>query len=451
MASSNPDAPAVLVIDDEKNIRATLTVCLEAIGCAVTSAATVELALAAIERTSFEIAFLDLRLGDQNGMALLPRLLAARPGLAVVVITAYATIDTAVEAIKRGAADYVPKPFTPAQIRHVVEQALARRTADRRVADLEAQLADEVPGIETTTASPRMRATIELVTRAASSEAAILLRGENGTGKSVLARLVHARSRRDGRPFVTVNCPTLSGELLASELFGHAVGAFTGAVRDQPGRVEAAEGGTLFLDEIGEISASLQAKLLRFVQDKEFERVGESRTRRADVRVIAATNRDLDADVASGRFREDLLFRLNVIEVGVPALRERPEDIVPMAHRFLAFFAKVAGRPTPELAADAEAALLAYAWPGNVRELRNAIERAVILVPARSFGVDALPDRIAAHASPAPRLGGSFTLDQIEREHIERVVAQAPTLDDAAVILGIDASTLYRKRKKYGA
>ncbi len=449
MVPQKPDAPAVLVIDDEKNIRATLTVCLEAIGCTVTAAATTELALAAIARTSFDVAFLDLRLGDQDGMALLPRLLAARPGLAVVVITAYATIDTAVEAIKRGAADYVPKPFTPAQIRHVVEQALARRTAERRVADLEAQLADELPGIDTATASPRMRGTIELVTRAAASDAAILLRGENGTGKSVLARMIHTRSPRARKPFVTVNCPTLSGELLASELFGHAIGAFTGAVRDQPGRVEAAEGGTLFLDEIGEITPALQAKLLRFLQDKEFERVGETRTRHADVRVLAATNRDLDADVAAGRFREDLLFRLNVIEVFVPALRERADDILPMARRFLAFFAKAAGRPVPELAPDAEAALLAYRWPGNVRELRNAIERAVILVPARSFGIDALPERIAAHATTGPRLGGDFTLEQIEREHIERVVDRAPTLDDAAATLGIDASTLYRKRKKY--
>ena len=241
----------------------------------------------------------------------------------------------------------------------------------------------------------------------------------------------------------------MSGELLASELFGHAHGAFTGAVRDQPGRVEAAEGGTLFLDEIGEIEPPLQAKLLRFLQDKEFERVGETRTRRADVRVIAATNRDLDADVAAGRFREDLLFRLNVIEVAVPALRERPEDIIVLARGFLAFFARAASRATPELAPETEAALLAYAWPGNVRELRNAMERAVILVPARRLGVDALPERIAAHVHASPQVGGEFSIDQIEREHIERVVSRAPTLDDAARILGIDASTLYRKRKRY--
>ncbi len=439
----------VLVIDDEKNIRATLTVCLEACGCTVASASTTESALAAVSRESFDLAFVDLRLGSENGMALIPRLLAARPALAIVVITAYATIDTAVEAIKLGAVEYLAKPFTPAQIRHVTEQVLARRRAEHRASELEAQLADELPGTDVATASPRMARSLEVITRAAESDAPILLRGENGTGKGVLARLAHASSKRAIAPFVVVNCPTLSGELLASELFGHVHGAFTGAVRDQPGRVEAAEGGTLFLDEIGEIEPPLQAKLLRFLQDKEFERVGEARLRRADVRVIAATNRDLDADVAAGRFREDLLFRLNVIEVSVPALRDRPEDIATLARGFLAFFARAAGRPVPELAPETEAALLAYSWPGNVRELRNAMERAVILVPARRLGVDALPERIAAHVHVAPMLGGDFSIDQIEREHIERVISHAPTLEDAAKILGIDASTLYRKRKRY--
>jgi NtrC-family two-component system response regulator AlgB len=441
----------VLVIDDEKNIRATLTMCLEGIGCKVTTASSTDAALAAVERRPFDLAFLDLRLGEQDGMALLPRLLAARPGLAIVVITAYATIDTAVEAIRLGAVDYLPKPFTPVQIRHVVDQVTARRTAELRVADLEAALANEIPGMDVATQSPRMRAALELATRAAASEAPILLRGENGTGKSVLARFVHAHSRRAVKPYVTVSCPTLSEELLASELFGHAIGAFTGAVRDQAGRVEAAEGGTLLLDEIGEITPALQAKLLRFLQDKEFERVGETRTRHADVRVIAATNRDLDADVKAGRFREDLLFRLNVIEIHVPALRERPDDILPMARRFLTFFARTANRPPPALSPAAEHALVGYSWPGNVRELRNAMERAIILYPDRTLVPEALPERIAAQVGSAPRLGGDFTLDQIEREHIERVVGRVATLDDAAKILGIDASTLYRKRKKYEA
>jgi NtrC-family two-component system response regulator AlgB len=440
--------PRVLVIDDEKNIRATLTMCLESIGCTVTAAASGEVALAALEREAADVAFLDLRLGDEDGLALLPRLLAVRPELAVVVITAYATVDTAVTAIKQGAVDYVPKPFTPAQIRHVVEQLTARRRTEGRVAELEATLADEVPDVDLATVVPAMRAVLDTAARAAGSDAVILLRGENGTGKGVLARAIHAQSKRAARPFVTVNCPTLSEELLASELFGHAVGAFTGAVKDQPGRVEAAAGGTLFLDEIAEISPALQAKLLRFVQDKQFARGGESRTRHADVRVIAATNRDLEADVRAGRFREDLLFRLNVIELAVPPLRERVADIVPLARRFLAFFARAAGLRAATIGADAAVALEAYPWPGNVRELRNAIERATILFPAAELVAAALPERIAGHRTALPWLGGDFTLDEVEREHLRRVVARAPSLDDAARILGIDASTLWRKRKK---
>jgi NtrC-family two-component system response regulator AlgB len=439
----------VLVVDDDRNIRATLRLCLEGAGCAAVEASSAEAAVEAVEREAFDLAFLDLRLREASGLDVLPRLLAARAGLEVVVITAYATFDTAVEAMRRGAADYLPKPFTPAQIRHVVDQVAARRAMARRVAELEATLAGEVPEADLTTASPRMRTVLDVIARAAPSEAPVLLRGESGTGKGVLARTLHAQSSRAPGPFVVVNCPTLSEELLASELFGHARGAFTGAVRDQAGRVEAAAGGTLFLDEISEITPALQAKLLRFLQEKRFERVGEARTRHADVRIVAATNRDLDAEVTAGRFREDLLYRLNVIEVTVPPLRERPEDLLRLARNFLAFFARAAGRRPPEPTAQAEQALLAYAWPGNVRELRNVMERAVILWPADVLTPEALPERVAAHATHLPLLGGDFTVEAIEREHVLRVLARAPTLDDAARILGIDPSTLWRKRRRY--
>src|SRR5215510_589470 len=451
-----PSSPAphrrpwgVLVIDDEKNIRTTLAMCLEGMGCKVTAVSSVEAAVAALGRQAFDLAFLDLRLGETNGLDLLPQLLTESPDLTVVVITAYATFDTAVEAIKRGAKDYLPKPFTPAQIRHVVEQLAEQRELARRVLDLEGQLREAVPEVDGETGSPKMRAVLEVIMRAARSEATVLLRGESGTGKGVLARLLHARSARAAGPFVVVNCPTLSEELLASELFGHARGAFTGAVRDQAGRVEMAQGGTLFLDEIGEISPGLQAKLLRFLQEKRFERVGENKTRQVDVRVLAATNRDLEADVRSGRFREDLLYRLNVIEVHTPPLRERPEDIVHLARRFVEFFARATRRVTPELSAAAEQALFAYSWPGNVRELRNALERAVILWPAQVIEPQAFPERIAAHAASGPQLGGDFALDTIEREHILRVLARTATQEEAAQILGIDSSTLWRKRKKY--
>ncbi len=439
----------VLVVDDERNIRHTLRVCLEGLGCQVREAMTAEAALAALAQGPADLAFVDLRLGTASGLDLVPRMLAESPNLDIVLITAYATFDTAVEAVKRGARDYLPKPFTPPQIRHVVERTRAHRELNSRLGELESQLARTVPEATLETDSPAMHAALGLLTRAAASDAAVLLRGESGTGKGVLARALHSMSPRRTRPFITVNCPTLSEQLLASELFGHVRGAFTGAVRDQPGRVEQAEGGTLFLDEVAEMSPALQAQLLRFLQEKQFERLGEGRTRRADVRVVAATNRVLEEEVAAGRFREDLLYRLNVVEVTLPALRERREDLLPLARRFVAFFARAAKRPVPELSPATERMLLAYGWPGNVRELRNALERALIVWPAGVLEPQAFPERIAAASGSLVTLGGPHTLEEVEREHILRVMASAPTLDEAARILGIDASTLWRKRKKY--
>jgi NtrC-family two-component system response regulator AlgB len=440
---------AVLVVDDEKNIRQTLRVCLESMDAEVTEASSAPTALEAIRRTVFDVVFLDLRVGTQNGLDLIPQILAENPNVAIVVVTAYATVETAVEAIRRGAWDYLPKPFTPSQIRHQLEKVAVQRSLTVRMADLQERLQAETPETDLESRSPSMRSVLEVVTRAAQADVPVLFRGESGTGKGVLARAMHLQSARRDRPFVTINCPTLTEELLASELFGHAKGAFTGAVRDQPGRVEVAEGGTLFLDELGDMPASLQAKLLRFLQEKRFERVGETRTRKADVRVVAATNRDLEVDVRSGRFREDLLFRLNVIEVRLPSLRDRHEDIVRMAQGFLTFFARAVGRPVPTLSPATEKVLTGYAWPGNVRELRNAIERAVILWPSSVVEPQALPERIAGTRERGPYVGGPFTLDEIERAHLTAVVSQAKTMEEAAAALGIDDSTLWRKRKRY--
>jgi NtrC-family two-component system response regulator AlgB len=441
----------ILVIDDEKNIRTTLSLCLEQLGCQVTAVPSAQSALNALAEQHYDLAFLDIRLGELSGLDLIPKLLADCPNLLVVVITAYATIDSAVQAIKRGAADYLPKPFTPAQIRQVVEQCIKQRDLRRQVIELESRLRESAPEVDLESDSPKIRAVLDIATRAAVSDVPVLLRGESGTGKTVLARTMHSVSQRSGHPFVVVNCPTLSEELLASELFGHSRGAFTGAVRDQPGRVEAAEGGTLFLDEIGEIAPSLQAKLLRFLEGKEFERLGENKTRKADVRTIAATNRDLDEHVRKGLFREDLLYRLNVIDLQLPPLRERPEDILRLARRFLLFFAKSARRRPQELSEAAEDALRSYSWPGNIRQLKNAIERAVILWPAQVIGPEAFPAHISARVRSveSPQVGGDFSLEDIEREHIARVVTRSATLEDASAVLGIDASTLWRKRKKY--
>jgi len=383
---------------------------------------------------------------------LLPRLLAESPRTDVVMVTAFGTIDAAVEAMRRGARDFLAKPFTPAQIRHVADRSRERHALESRVATLQAQLAEAAPDVELEARAPAMRAAMELVRKAAEHDVAVLLLGESGTGKSVVARALHQLSARRERPFVVVNCPTLSEDLLSSELFGHVKGAFTGAVRDQAGRVESADGGTLFLDEIAEVPPSLQAKLLRFLQDKQFERLGESRTRHADVRILAATNRKLDAEVAAGRFREDLYFRLNTVEVTLPPLRDRPDDILPLARTFLEFIAKSMRRPTPDLSDEAAQALLAHRWPGNLRELRNTLERALILAPGSVLQLSALPAKFAGASTQATsslQLGGDFTLEQVEREHILRVVARAESLDEAARLLGIDASTLYRKRRKY--
>ncbi len=440
---------SVLVVDDEKNIRHALRVCLESLDADVSEAGSAPAALEAIGRSVFDVVFLDLRIGTQSGLDLIPQLLAENPNVVIIVVTAYATVETAVEAIRRGAWDYLPKPFTPAQIRHLIEKADVQRSLSVRMASLEDRLQSEAPDVDLGSHTQAMRSVLQVISRAAAVDVSVLFRGESGTGKGVLARAMHLESKRRDRPFITVNCPTLTEELLASELFGHAKGAFTGAIRDQPGRVEVAEGGTLFLDEIGDLPAGLQVKLLRFLQERRFERVGETRTRKADVRVLAATNRDLEVDVKSGRFREDLLFRLNVLEIRVPSLRERQEDILPLARRFLAFFARAVGRPLPTFSPAADKMLSEYAWPGNVRELRNTVERALILWPSSIIEPEAFPERITGSRDRGPTIGGPFTLEELERAHIAAIVARAPTMEEAARTLGIDDSTLWRKRKKF--
>jgi NtrC-family two-component system response regulator AlgB len=292
-----------------------------------------------------------------------------------------------------------------------------------------------------------MRALIETARRAAETAAAILLTGESGTGKGVLARAIHAWSPRADRPFVVVHCPSLPAELLESELFGHARGAFTGATETTFGRVAAAEGGTLFLDEVGELPPALQPKFLRFLQDHEYERVGDPVTRRADVRIVAATNQDLKALVGAGRFREDLYYRLNVFPLEVPPLRRRQEDVIPLANAALLQFARRYGRRVARLGPNAAASLLAHDWPGNVRELENAIERAVILSQGEELG--ALSPGPPGQP-PAPAAGGELTLAELDEAHVRRVLARSASLDEAARILGIDPSTLYRKRRDYG-
>lgn len=439
----------VLVVDDEKNIRTTLRICLEEMTCRVTEADGAAKALSLVENQVFDLVFLDLRLGKDDGLGLLPRLRDSQPGAQVIVITAYATIETAVEAMKLGASDFLPKPFKPGQVDALVERVEERRRLLAELDDLRSKVDRDVLPLDLVSSSPAMQSSLDSLDRAASHEVAVLIRGENGTGKTALARILHSRSPRREGPFVVVNCPALTPDLLASELFGHRQGAFTGAVGDQMGKVEAADGGTLFLDEVGELDPSLQAKMLRFLEEKSFERIGETRTRKADVRVVAATNRDLEADVAAGRFRQDMYFRLNALEITVPPLRERVEDIPRLARLFLAFISRSQGKAPFELSETALQKLCAYSWPGNVRELRNAIERAVIFAHSDVLDLPDLPERIRGSAPLSPRVGGDHTLEDIEREHIQRVQARCPTQEEAARILGLDVSTLWRKRKKW--
>ncbi len=456
---ATPASLDILLVDDEPNIRRTMTLHLTGRGHRVRAAASAGEAAAVVGERSFDVAFVDLRLGTESGLDLLPRLAAAAPELKVVVITAYASVETAVEAMRRGAADYLPKPFTPAQIDLTLEKVMALARLERRVQALEGDLAQSDPEADLASQSPAMETALHLAHQAAPGDARVLLRGESGTGKGVVARAIHAWSPRRDRPFVTVSCPALPAELLESELFGHVRGAFTGAGRDNPGRVAIAEGGTLLLDEIGDLPLPLQPKLLRFIQDREYERVGDPTTRRADVRILAATNQDLEQAVAAGSFREDLLYRLNVLTIEIPPLRDRPEDLLPLARRFLVFFSRGYGKPGLRLAPAAERAILAHPWPGNVRELRNAVERAVMLAEGSEVAPELLMVKGTSAAGSAPttprgtggmELGDPLPVATIEEEHIKRVLGKTESLKEAAEILGIDQATLWRRRKQYG-
>jgi NtrC-family two-component system response regulator AlgB len=442
----------ILVIDDDESLRRTLRISLEVLGHKPVEARDSEEALRCLERRTFEVALLDLRLAREQGLELLPQLLRAAPGLHVVVVTAYATIETAVEAMRRGAFDYLPKPFTPDQLRAVLVRIARIRQLESKVEQLEEQVRAVVPEVDLQTEDPAMQQALDVTFTAATTEATILLRGESGTGKGVLARAIHARSPRATQPFVTIHCPSLSAELLESELFGHVQGAFTGAVRDTQGKVAAAEGGTLFLDEIGDLPLALQAKLLRLLQERSYERVGETQTRVSNVRVLAATNRDLEADIIAGRFREDLFYRLNVIEVTLLPLRQRTADILPLAEHLLRFFARQNSKTITGFAPAVIESLVQYPWPGNIRELRNAVERGVILAPGPLIELNNLPSQVGHPRPPAAVEPAEqpTALDQLEAEHIRRTLATTATIDEAATKLGINPSTLYRKRKRYG-
>jgi NtrC-family two-component system response regulator AlgB len=412
---------------------------------AVTASSGAE-AIKELKNAAFDVVFLDLKLHQENGLEVLEEILRLAPQAAVVIVTAYASIETAVEAMRRGAFDYLPKPCTPDQVRQLLARIERTKRLENRVVGLESQLSAESPEVDLNTESPVMQTVIERAFKAANSDATVLILGESGTGKSVLAKGMHVRSPRKGRAFVTVSCPSLSRELLESELFGHVKGAFTGALVETQGKVAAADGGTLLLDEIGDLPLEIQSKLLRLLQEREYERVGEAKPRRANVRVISATNRDLAEGVQEGRFREDLFYRLNVITVRLPPLRERLQDLERIAKRHLDFFALRAGKSFGGFSAEALETMKSYNWPGNLRELRNLIERAVILGAGDQIGADDVAELIQVRSEF--RVGGNVTLEELENEHMRRVIANSRTVDEAAAVLGVDPATLYRRKKK---
>jgi len=447
--TQNATSMNILVVDDDANIRKTLSYCLADEGYTVIAVSNPADAIEEAKRRSFDMAFVDLKLGEENGMDLIPLLVSDSSWTKIVVITAHASIETAVEAMRRGATDYIAKPFTPDQVRILTKRIGRLRELEIQVAALKEDMQRFGPEAQLQSRNTGMQRLIEIARKAAPSEAIVLLRGESGTGKSVLARAIHHWSSRAAKPMTVVACPSIPAELLESELFGHTKGAFTGAVRDNPGRVAACEGGTLFLDEIGDIAPSVQAKLLHFIQDKEYERLGEAKPRNADVRVIAATNVDIEKRVAEGLFREDLFYRLNVISLTLPPLRERPEDIMPLAVDFLRYFCRTNHKSILGFNEEASERLGRYVWPGNVRELRNTVERAVILGSDELIGEKDLPENIAPVAG-TPSIGDMVPLSTIEELHIRRVLANASSLQEAADVLGIDQATLWRRRKTYG-
>jgi NtrC-family two-component system response regulator AlgB len=438
----------VLIVDDERSIRTSTMAALKAEGHQAEAADSGHIALLKLQEETFDLVFLDLRLGDEDGLDVLDQMKKMAPQLPVVVFTAYASVASAVAAMQRGATDYLEKPFTPEHLRQILSRIEKQRKLESRIVDLQDQISQQNPGIELASGDPRMSEVLDVLFRAAPTQAAILLLGESGTGKSVLAREAHKRSLCKEGPFVTVSCPSLSRELLESELFGHVKGAFTGAVRDTWGKVAAAESGTLFLDEIGELPLQIQPKLLRLLQERHYERVGENKIRLTNARIIAATNKDLRECVRQGTFREDLYYRLDVISVTIPSLRERVTDLEQLAHAFLRFFSMQLGRGELRFSGSAAKKLRNYSWPGNIRELRNTIERAAILARSTEIGEEHLPDAAAATNGEAPIVGADVTLDQLEEAHIRRVLARAASLDAAAKTLGIDPATLYRKRKR---
>ncbi len=438
----------ILVVDDEPNILKTLSLGLKSLGYEVAGFQDAEEALKTIDKdlfgeTHYLCAFIDLMMYPMNGITLLQELHRRIPDLLVAIITAHGTVETAVDAMKYGALDYIQKPFDISDLENFLKKIERTHTA-------KSELKADTSYI---TQNASFQSLLKTSERIARSNLTVLIEGETGSGKELLADFIHDNSDRAGKPLLKLNCAALSAELIESELFGHAKGSYTGAMKDRIGRAEAADGGTLFLDEVGEMPLAMQAKVLRFVQNREFQRIGENETRTSDVRIIAATNRNLEEEIEKKGFREDLFYRLSGFRLLVPPLRHRREDIIPLAEKFAARASQDA-KPSG-LSEKVKEALLAYPWRGNIRELENVMIRAAVLTdPGNTIELHTLPEYIAHPSSKKMSVlnaGGELrSLEDVERDHIEFVLSKTTSLEEAAKILQIDSATLWRKRKKFG-
>jgi two-component system response regulator HydG len=447
---------AVLLVDDDRDLSESLVVSLRARGFAATWRSSAAAALAELEAHDYEVLLTDVNMEGMSGLSLCARAVANRPDMPVVIMTAFATLELAVAAIRAGAYDLVAKPFNLEVLCLALRRAVERRVLGQELTRLR-EVIERLPGLDgmigASPAATKLFHTVDLV---AESEATVVISGPSGTGKELVARALHERSKRASGPFVAVNCAAIPESLLESELFGHVKGAFTDARQARKGLFVRADHGTLFLDEIGDLPLAMQPKILRVLQERCVRPVGGDEEQPFDVRVVTATHRDLDADVREGRFREDLFYRLNVVRIDVPPLRARGNDVLLIAQHLLTRFALRLHKAVTHLSSAAAAKLLAYHWPGNVRELENCIERAVALCAFDAITVDDLPERIRSYVADDLLLAGlegsdRMTLEEVERRHILRVLkAVNGNKAAAATVLALDRSTLYRKLEQFG-
>jgi DNA-binding NtrC family response regulator len=441
----------VLVVEDEELMRSIIAQLLRGEGYQVIEAHAAEVALQIFEKESVDLAILDLNLGSGgNGLDLLGKIRDLDPEVMGIILTAYASVESAVDALRKGAYDYLTKPFANDHLKAVVRNALAQKSLFHENRFLRRELRDKYRFENIIGKSDAIESVFRVMEKVARTDSSVLITGESGTGKELVARAIHFGSERSAARFLPINCGALPENLLESELFGYKRGAFTGAAQDKPGLLKVADKGTLFLDEIGDMPLQLQVKLLRALQEREVYPLGGSEPVGFDVRLLCATNRDLEKDVKAGKFREELLYRINVITINLPPMRERKDDIALLANHFLHKYEKALDHSTMRFSKGAMRLLINYAWPGNVRELENTVERAVILAETDVIHSHDLPDKLrSAHISTADLESFELTLEELEREHIQRILRKVEgDKAKAAEILGIHLSTLYRKVQK---